>query len=574
LDTTTIIVLCVVFGLIFVIILISIMNKKRILKMLSEKYGRPSTRTYDQRDFTYISQLFNLFPVKDKETIDDITWNDLQMPILYKQMNHSVSHIGDEYLYRHIRSQQYNQLDIFEKHIRYFDSQPEQRLKLQYAFYKINPETRVPRGRLMQSINQSEGDNYLAHLKDTNLFPKISIVPSIVIIILAVMSCLSNLFLNPDDGIGIMAVTFVFMGSFIYFISFLRKTADFLRTLRIFTSSVSASEHIALLDPNIFDSELKELIPAVKKFKKKSKLMRNLVNICMMQSRSSTLISIVTVFFGLYGFVYQWVVKIIKNNTKEAMIFYESIGYIELCIGMSSYRRTLKYFCSPEFSLDTQIKFDELYHPLLKKPVTNSKSIDQKFIITGANASGKSTFAKTLAINAITSQTLNICYAKEFSLKPACVYTSMNLEDDIEAGDSFYMAEIKRLKGFMDSLNNDSYKMFFADEILKGTNSTERIAAASAILKRFAKSNCFFCLTTHDVELTSILQHYYSNYHFKEITTEDEIYYDYKLYDGITTGSNAIALLKFLRYDSSVVDEASKLAQHFVKVSEWEILMP
>jgi len=121
-------------------------------------------------------------------------------------------------------------------------------------------------------------------------------------------------------------------------------------------------------------------------------------------------------------------------------------------------------------------------------------------------------------------------------------------------------------------LSKNSYKMFFADEILKGTNTTERIAAASAILKRFAESDCFFCLTTHDTELTGILRNFYTNYHFKEITTNTEIRYDYKLYDGVTPRSNAIALLKYAQYAPSIVDEASGLERHYLNSKEWEVL--
>lgn len=568
-NKETIIVFCVLFIFVILLSLFAWYKKKRILKMLTDKYGKPSTRNYDERDFMHISQLLRLFPSKGKYTVDDITWHDLQMPILYKQMNHSISHIGDEYLYRHIRTQQYDKLNRLEKHIQYFDAHPEERLKLQYSFYNINPETRA-----RQAANQKVSSNYFAHLKDTDLFPKISVVPSAVILILAVLSCFLLLLLPSEDGTGVLAMTFVFMGSIFYFSHFIRKTGSFVLTLKTFTASVNTSGQIARLESKIFDKELQTLIPALKKLQKKARLMNILVNICMMQNSTTTILSFIAIYFGLYGFVYQWVAGIIKKNTEEAMIFYELIGYIELCICQSSYRKTLLHYCHPVFSDNTQLEFVGLYHPLLQKPVTNSKSVNQRFIITGANASGKSTFAKTLAINAITAQTINICYAEKFSLHPACIYTSMNLNDDITTGDSFYMAEIKRLKSFLDSLATDSYKMFFADEILKGTNTTERIAAASAILKRFAESNCFICLTTHDIELTSILHHYYANYHFKEITTDTEICYDYKLHDGVTPASNAIALLKFSRYDPAIVDEASKSARHFINNSEWEIITP
>lgn len=569
---TIVVAICVAALLIIGVFLFNIFTKKQILKQLAEKYGKPSTRFYDERDFMSISQMFSMFPTKGKETVDDITWFDLQMPILYKQMNYSVSHIGDEYLYRHIRTQQYDELDRLEKHIQYFDAHPEERIKLQYAFYHINLATSVKQTTTLQTENQTIGNSFFAHLKNSNLFPQISIIPPTVILISAFLTCIFFFIFGIKNIISIVMLIVVFLGCLLYSDYFSNKTQNIFPTFKTFCVVINASEQIAKLDSHVFDRELNSLIPVLKKLQKKSKLMNELVDICMMKNVLIVPLSIIAFLFGLYGFVYQWAVKIIKNNTKEVMISYESIGYIELCISLSSYRKTLSYYCFPEFSKDTQTKFDELYHPLLQKPVTNSKTINQKLIITGANASGKSTFIKTLAINAITAQSINICYAKGFSLQHANIYTSMNLSDDIATGDSFYMAEIKRLKGFLDSLDKGSYIMFFVDEILKGTNTIERIAAASTILKRFTESNCFFCLATHDTELTSILQHFYSNYHFEETTTDTEIFYDYKLYDGVTPGSNAITLLKVMQYDQSIVDHAFKLAQYYINNSKWGIL--
>ena len=580
----TIIIAAICLSVLIVIILgfflIYSLKKKRVLRKLAEKYGKPSTRAYDERDFTNISQLFTLFPAKGKETVDDITWNDLQMPLVYQQMNHSVSHIGDEFLHRHIRTQRYDELDRLEKHIQYFDAHPKERLNLQYAFHNINPKTRVEQTRASYlTENKKKCVDFVAHMKDTDLFPNISIIPSAVILISAILLivfvlCIPILsFVNVQALIVILVLSmfFVISGSAIYFELFMKKIHDYIPTIKTFCAGVNASAQIAKLDPNVFGKELQLLIPVIKKLRNKSRDMNALIDICMLQNEMAAGLGIITLIFGLYGFVYQWAVKTIKRFTAEAMISYESIGYVELCIGLGSYRKTISNYCHPEFSENSQVAFDELYHPLLKDPVTNSKTLNHKLIITGANASGKSTFIKTLAINAITAQSINLCYAKRFSLQPAYIYTAMNLSDDITTGDSFYMAEIKRLKGFLDSLGKASYKMYFVDEILKGTNTIERIAAASSVLRRFAESNCFFCLATHDTELTSILQHYYSNYHFEETTTDTEIFYDYKLYDGVTPGSNAIALLRVMQYDESIVDGASKSAQYYISNSKWEI---
>lgn len=114
--------------LIFAVLMVSyiVYDKKRTLKKLESAYGQVSTRVYDERDYKGISQLFRCFPFKDKKIIDDVTYNDLQLKLLFEQMNHSITNIGDAYVYRHIRTQQYDKLDRLERNIHYFDQHPKE----------------------------------------------------------------------------------------------------------------------------------------------------------------------------------------------------------------------------------------------------------------------------------------------------------------------------------------------------------------------------------------------------------------------------------------------------------------
>jgi DNA mismatch repair ATPase MutS len=100
----------------------------------------------------------------------------------------------------------------------------------------------------------------------------------------------------------------------------------------------------------------------------------------------------------------------------------------------------------------------------------------------------------------------------------------------------------------------------------------ERIAAASVILKRFADTDCFFCLATHDVELSRILGIRYENYHFHEVVTDNDIAFDYTLREGVTTGSNAIKLLAYCHYDKEIVSQAEAQADKYRATGEWATL--
>lgn len=315
-------------------------------------------------------------------------------------------------------------------------------------------------------------------------------------------------------------------------------------------------------------NQLKELL---KKCNSTGKLadICNLLLIGNNKNPSGNMLAVILCYFGFYALAYQLIVKKISKLAPELLELYETVGYLESAISVASYRKSLNYYCHPTFVDDNTIDFAEIIHPLLKKPVANTHQIHNKIIITGSNASGKSTFAKTIAVNVILGQLINTCLAKSFQFHPCTLYTSMNLKDDLEAGDSFYVAEVKSLKRLLDESAKDEYSMLFIDEIFKGTNLIERISAATIILKRLAENDCFVCLTTHDLELAGLLNTLYDNYHFQEEVKDEEIYFNYLLQPGITTGSNAIRLLNYCHYDKDIIDHAQSIADHYRKTGEW-----
>ena len=112
----------------------------------------------------------------------------------------------------------------------------------------------------------------------------------------------------------------------------------------------------------------------------------------------------------------------------------------------------------------------------------------------------------------------------------------------------------------------------FIDEVLRGTNTVERIAASSEILKNLNTGRALCFAATHDIELTTILKDCYSNYHFQEEVTEDEVKFDYKLYAGPATTRNAIKLLNVIGYDKNIIKGAEQRAMHFLTDGNWNSL--
>jgi DNA mismatch repair ATPase MutS len=253
---------------------------------------------------------------------------------------------------------------------------------------------------------------------------------------------------------------------------------------------------------------------------------------------------------------------------------YGAVGLLDSLISIASFRESVPFFCEPDLQERKQdsvrrLEFEEIYHPLIHNPVLNSIAIDRSVLVTGSNASGKSTFLKTVAINAILAQTFYTCFARKYSAPLFAVMTSMALRDNMRNGESYFIAEIKSIKRILDYLNNGTPCLCLIDEVLRGTNTIERIAASSEVLFRLAQHNCICIAASHDLELTFILENHYRNMHFQEAISNDGIVFDYKLRDGRAMSRNAIKLLQLLGYSAAIVNQAKSRADNFVSRGNW-----
>jgi len=148
----------------------------------------------------------------------------------------------------------------------------------------------------------------------------------------------------------------------------------------------------------------------------------------------------------------------------------------------------------------------------------------------------------------------------------------MALRDNLFSKESYYIVEIKSLKRILDQVNDDIPTLCFIDEVLRGTNTLERIAASSRILSSLACQNTLVFAATHDNELTHILEKDYSNYHFQERIEGKNIIFDYKLYQGKTVSKNAIKLLNMMGYPKEIIISAEDAAEEFLDKGEWSMV--
>ena len=204
----------------------------------------------------------------------------------------------------------------------------------------------------------------------------------------------------------------------------------------------------------------------------------------------------------------------------------------------------------PKLIKNKQIVLAEyIGHPLLNtsKRVNNNFSIDnqQFFIITGANMAGKSTFLRTISLAVVMANMgLPVC-AKSFQYSPVKLITSMRTSDSLADDESYFFSELKRLKFIVEEIKEENY-FIVLDEILKGTNSTDKAIGSKKFVKKLVGSNSTGVIATHDLSLCEIENELteVQNYYFDAEIIDDELHFDYKLKNGICKNMNASFLLK------------------------------
>lgn len=252
---------------------------------------------------------------------------------------------------------------------------------------------------------------------------------------------------------------------------------------------------------------------------------------------------------------------------KEAFLrLYRAVGEIDALIAIGSYRMWSGISCAPEKA--ETLSFTDLHHPLVDGCVPNSTDIPRCLLLTGSNASGKSTFLRAVALGAILAQSITVCPATRWQGPAFYVMSSLALRDSVLNGESYFMAEVRALRRMLD-YRGKARLMALVDEVLRGTNTGERISAAWAALSELAESNALCLAATHDGELCSLLEGMYDNAHFTETFQENDMAFDYKLRPGPARTQNALLLIRHMG-GYQLAEKAEKMLSHYRASGKWE----
>ena len=554
----SIIFLSVLVGISLIAYLLGLRDSKRaektLLTRLKKNFGEAPKRNYKQDDLDHLQGYYKNHSADYQ--IDDTTWNDLNMDGVFARMNYCLSATGEEYLYHMLRTPLLDDdFDSLEKKVSFLQKNEDARISLQLIFSKIG-----------RNIRYSIYD-YIDYLKDAGKFSNREHYLMLVLMALSICVCFFNF------SIGFVAfVVLVVINLIRYFAvkgdiePYLASYRYILRVIR----SVSFFEKVNIPELEDDISALKKAASGLKGFSKGSYILMSQSRMNSGGNPAELILDYIRIATHIDLIKFNQMYKEISLHRDDLDTILIITGRIEAYISIACFRESFKgSFCIPEFEGD---RYDakELIHPLIQNAVANDITTKEGILITGSNASGKSTFLKTCAINTVLAQSIHTVLGKEYKAPLFEIYSSMALNDNIFEGDSYYIVEIKSIKRILDAAAKSGNRVLcFVDEVLRGTNTIERIAASTEILKTFVKRNVTCFAATHDIELTSLLKDSLGIYHFEGNVTDNDVHFDYKMKSGPATNRNAIKLLGVLGYDEAIVDNAQALADKFLATGNW-----
>jgi hypothetical protein len=259
---------------------------------------------------------------------------------------------------------------------------------------------------------------------------------------------------------------------------------------------------------------------------------------------------------GVFLFNLHMLIAVDKWKAKYREViprWYEIIGEFDALASLANFACNNPDYIYPQ-PVEDQFRFEafNMGHPLIPKAecVTNSFTISgwkQYCIVTGANMSGKSTFLRTVGTNYVLAMIGAPVFASVFVFYPIMLHSSIRTSDSLARKESFFYAELKRLKGIISELESGQRTFILLDEILKGTNSKDKQAGSIALLEQLIKYHSVGLIATHDLMLGDLISTYPENIHnlcFEIKIVDDEMSIDYKLQDGVCQNLNATFLMK------------------------------
>jgi hypothetical protein len=324
---------------------------------------------------------------------------------------------------------------------------------------------------------------------------------------------------------------------------------------------IRTAERILNLDcPGLADiqNKLRPIVSATRPIAQKTRFLKP--ETAFNSDISFLLLTHLSIYFVHDVRMYYAIIDQIQQHNEALKTLYRLLGELDAMQSAASYREGVPRYVEPVFCSDeSRLEATDLYHPLLTEAVSNSIELKTSGLcVTGSNMAGKTTFIRTLGLNALLAQTLYTCLADSYRAPYFHIISSINERDDLMAGKSYYLVEAEQLLKMVRLSEQEQALLCLIDEPLGGTNSHERLAASLGIIRYMCHQGALVTITTHDLQLARKLEHILDCYHFSDSVDRHGRHFDYRLKQGIASGSNALRLLEYLEYPQEIVNMANQ----------------
>ncbi|MBO4890437.1 MAG: hypothetical protein J5574_05535 [Lachnospiraceae bacterium] len=480
----------------------------------------------------------------EDEVIDGITAHDLMLEEIYVRMNRCVSGAGAEYLNCRFRmmSSSPDEIAKTRNETDGFINDPGKAHEIR-CIIDMCPKGSDDDGfRLVSDLERANGSSVIS-----------DIIP---VAALAVSFCIMPLFMKAGTVAAIISLCFC-IGT--YFSGRSRMEGS-LKGLAFCLKYIRCASRLSECGVSGFDQyrDLSGLAKAAFLIPYKDQTTSNPLSLLFDYVRMITHIDLISYKIRIAG---------IRANTDRIKNLYTDIGRLDCLTAVASYLAKRDH-CDAVITDDDRLVTKGIYHPLVNGAVKNDIDTARGILLTGSNASGKSTFLKAVGISTLFAQSFGIAFADTFETGRCKLLTSMALSDNLLGGESYYVVEARSLKRICDAASCGR-SLCIIDEVLRGTNTVERIAASTAILKHLARPGVFLFAATHDLELPGMLKGFIDCFYFTEEIQDGEVVFPYVLNEGTTDRTNAIRLLSAMEFDNGITTEAQNLVDKYRNSGKW-----
>lgn len=523
-------------------------KNKRLNNIIFLKENWPNT-IKRKVNLEYIKKYFTLTNEEKKNTyfVDDQTWTDLDMDDVFLKIDNSITTPGQHVLYSVLRNPLFKEEELRERNevIEFFQNNTTERENLQVSLLGLGIQRQ---GNILELFNHEKVDTRFKFVYDILGIIPLVILPFYFVYGLQILLPLMIIYL---------------INSYIQY-KVGNNIVDGVNSIAYLGRLIAVSKDIAKGNNEVLKSFIAEIslnLKEIKDIDKHSDIIGRVEGLDVLGDYVSIL------FLAKLRSYYKAIHKIYDYNENIKKI-YRVVGEIDSLISIASYRERIKNYSTPKFEEGhRELILKEAVHPLIDEAIPNSITLDKSgIILTGSNMSGKSTFLRTVALNALLAQTLYTTLAKEYKGSFFKILTSLSPEDSVKKGKSYYLGEAEALLRILNSFEEEVSTLTMIDEIFRGTNPVERISASEEILKYISGKNALALVATHDLELTEISNDNYDCYYFSEDVDDKEgLKFDYTIKLGVSPTRNAIKLLKYIGYPDEIVNGANERINMLMK---------